>query len=443
MANKIARFRDLGLLCYLNRVALIVKRPRNLVVCGIIGLVGCGPGGPSLERSTDDGSADTSGGGATSEPTADETDGGADAGSTDEAGSGSEESGSTGAEAVPLCFTKTTTIEAHSAVPVSLDSDGRSDLAVTGISINGTAPLQLLLNEGDSWTEIGAYPLGELGRFELLDADLDGLTDVVIHEGDSADYFHNVGGAFDDPVPVDTLFLDATLVDVDGDALPDVVKFLGNQVEVFARNADGSGEALGTFDLPSPDPAAPIGDSCEDWILSATIPSMNSPHSLRGFSRYCDTAGPQSFHDVVEFAPDGSPTWLGELATDSGLSPRWVGDADLDGALDVLESSGRLSRFVDGELVELVDFGGFHVTMGDLDGDGLMDAVAADDAGSRTDPPTAEVRLGAEAWSVHTTVEGGRPEAIADFDGDGDNDILIHDWLIGVPYILSTHECLE
>lgn len=426
-------------------------KSKYLQVAGVCFLTACGPGIRAGESATEDGSTASETGTDSTEPTADETDGdGTDGDGTDDADAGSTDAADsdgtseTGEPAASLCFTKTEgTVMAADATPIALDSDARADLATTGLTVTATAPLELLLNEGNGWSDAASFPLDEFGRFELVDVDLDGLTDVVIDNGTGPEYFHNLNGGFDAPVALDPLFVGATFVDFNDDQVPDVVKVQGAQVEVFTRASDGSGQLVGTFELPLPDIAPPVGDSCEDWALVRATASVGSPHAMRRFSRNCEGAGFEDLYDIVEFDNDGSPTWLGALPTPDVVRPTWLGDLEGDGVLDVLELSGRLSRLVDGGTEEIVDLGTSEVVVGDIDGDGLMDLVARTEEGTRIESPLAAVHLAAESWVRHALVEGSRPIAIADFDGDGDGDILIHSWLIGTAHVLNTHVCLD
>ena len=121
---------------------------------------------------------------------------------------------------------------------------------------------------------------------------------------------------------------------------------------------------------------------------------------------------------------------------------RWSGDLEGDGGIEIIDTLGVTSRIQDGALVPYFDFGSSDYLLGDLDQDGLLDAVVGVDPGDGEDtPPQSAVLFGSQSWSTGHYVEGHHPVAIADFNGDGDHDILLNDFFVGNPFVLDFDLC--
>lgn len=316
-----------------------------------------------------------------------------------------------------------------------LDADGDVDFVTSGSSggVASTAAVRAYFNDGTGafsapvavWSTSGA----SAQDVELLDSDGDGDLDVVFLAGDELLHVRNLGnGTFTTASVLSSnlIALDPTRIevgDVDSDGFDDVVLldegFTGRILWFRCDGAGGFGPAT-AVDLAAGDvSAAALADFDGDGHVDLAAARTVGPyvHIYRG-----GTNG---------FGP----------AQDSGLPPLYYPDslvaADLDGDGDVdlavsadgtaygnratwYENDGA-GQFAPTAELEIPFSPALAMTAADLSGDGVSDLVWSD---------ASEVR-----WrSVGpATVSGPRPIlatgfapniGAADFDGDGDTDIL-------------------
>jgi VCBS repeat protein len=181
------------------------------------------------------------------------------------------------------------------------------------------------------------------------------------------------------------------------------------------------------------------------------IPDIVAPPARLGESRLHIWIGDGKGHFSpwpLSFIEDGKPNPAFSL--DYGAVA--VGDIDGDGRLDVVAAShgnGLVSLFGDGKGTFRVvrrglptrDFSSQAVVLLDADGDGKLDIVAATDAGGATDTHQVRVYLyrGAEGWQYEPeSFVGLYSNSLAawDFDGDGRKDILSGSHFIGANTLL-------
>lgn len=350
----------------------------------------------------------------------------------------------------------------------AIDIDGDGDLDV--ISDLG----HLWINRGNgTWGDqtlqrvTGATSTNSPGIVRVLDADGDGDEDVVLHAG----LLRNTGGAFvvedalgrlmigvERAVPIDA--------DRDGDvdlALSDGTLLLNDGTGTFAAGGQAPIGAIAAGDLD--------GDGAEDLVLvdsgslatprigwaSAGSPFFGTVRSLAGDLPAADLAAGSWRASVVDVDGDGdlditssvngphrlTPmlVWINDgvggfqpafdlfLPTVSESASRTWCDVDGDGLLDLVAESQVLTRRNGGRWVETGSLppGRWLVSAtGDLDADGDLDLVVS--PVSPIPAVTAELHLndgaGNFAQSRILPHASATTYRVADWDGDGDDDLL-------------------
>lgn len=340
-------------------------------------------------------------------------------------------------ELVP-CFVPLSNLSAISVDPMHLDDDGLVDLATRDASIGLGNTVNLQLNEGDAWTLVGTLEGDEFARVVPFDEDLDGLSDLAFYDPPNDPVLlRNIGQKFGPAEPLDEPWIDALFVDLDGVAPDDVVQLIDEfQVDTYLRNPDGS-LAPPVSTLVDPPDAGPDA-TCDPWTFLAGTPSVNTAHFTRRYFRCCG----DDRCDYVTQVLDGSQGMPTAVTTYADPADRWLGDLEGDGIVELIAINGVVESVVDGELVERMDLESREWAVGDLEPDGLLDLVVNVEPGDGRDiQPRSTVLFGADDWAIPYDVEGRRPGPIADYDGDGDGDLLLQGWIVGSPTIYAYSRC--
>ncbi|MGB7233860.1 MAG: FG-GAP-like repeat-containing protein, partial [Candidatus Acidiferrum sp.] len=341
------------------------------------------------------------------------------------------------------------------------DGDGKPDLFLVSASSGGTSHLLRNLGDGkfaDLSSEAGLAIRGSGLGCAAGDFDNDGHTDLAVCLTDGVHLFHNNGaGKFEDvtekvgirrePGCVGLTFVD---YDHDGDLdlyitmQPVAPSSAASQVHNFLwRNngnstfTDVSSETALGFD------ATGAGLVTTDFNNDRAIDFVFAGGSA-GASIYLNPReGKFTPSSAIDFKKENLPPAVGVVAF----------DFDKDGWMDLAFTHAgapgiSLWRNVDGkhlERVPLPDFGwqrGWGISAIDYDNDGWLDLVAAGES-SKGGELRLLRNLGAKGWAdvtkeVHLdTIKLSQPRAIAvaDFDANGDSDLLVTQ-LGGPPVIL-------
>lgn len=294
-------------------------------------------------------------------------------------------------------------------------------------------------DSGVSFAPAVDYPAGEPKALTPADLDDDGILDLVTIDptDNTAGVLFGVGdGTFGD---YDTLAEEVAgtgqtpnglaAADLDDDGNPDLVTAnSGNTVGVMLGNGDGT--------VAEPPVLYATGDNTKP--TSVAIGDVNGdevPDIVAGNSGSNGTSV-----DVLLGNGDGTFADSVLYTTGDGIKPRGValGDMDSDGDLDVVfadSDAGAGVMLGDGEgafaAATLFPTGGdpgdvTAVALGDLNGDGDLDAVLPDSLENRVAVLLGDGEGELSSPTFVDTADGGAPTraALADVDDDGRLDIV-------------------
>ena len=319
-----------------------------------------------------------------------------------------------------------------------LDDDGVPDVVVR----HGPffAPASSLLGQGDGGFEyVGLLGVGPSpSDIALADFDGDGVQDMAMAEAVS-DQVSVLSGHGDGSFGPAASFavgdgpMGIAAGDVDGDGDQDLVAALSGDNEVAVLLGDGSGGFVpgGTFAVGGTQPQRIVlahldGDARLD-LLTLDMGALAGGSPVPGSQGVSVLLGKGDGTFVF-----GSALSLGGVLARAITLGDFDGDGLLDGAVarespdgvSILDNQGNGS-FVAGESIDLAS-GSWprSIEAADLDGDGLLDLVTGDILAS-----TASVLTGQGAGSFsfeHAYSAGWQPAAVAvvDVDGDGALDLL-------------------
>jgi len=353
-------------------------------------------------------------------------------------------------------------------LPGDFDGDGDIDLIAMHESTDAVA---VFFNTGGTLAEGPNTPISDLYRVHLaMDYDLDGLPDLVVQTPSELRlYLNNADGTFTEAtvVPFEQV-LDILPATLDHDTLPDMLVLTRNLITPLRQRADGTFELLTPIEVSNPgsEPILP-GDINGDGLTDI----LHDKHRvLLGEGGGAFGEGPEldpriltliKLHDLDR---DGDPDLLVNAAGVADGSGSFAMLNDGTGGFSFLERSGVITSYYnenntlledvnrDGFLDVIADrnrmidlrFGSgdgsfddvpFHdfftdslrrAMLGDIDGDGDLDIIATGD-----DPEPAIKVLANDGTGTFTTAAAmAAPStiyertALADFDADGDLDIL-------------------
>jgi VCBS repeat protein/Big-like domain-containing protein len=322
----------------------------------------------------------------------------------------------------------------YGALGTDFDGDGYVDLGTVN---EVSADVRVFLNTGDgsgtyAQPFIGPFPVGvEASPNEPADVDNDGKTDAVVSSTDAPGIFvlHGHGdGTFDGTQTILTgsEAHGVAVLDVDGDGDLDIAEALegssSNEIALMLNNGTGTFGAPSFFD-----------SSCDgEWGLGSGDMNNDGITDL--------VVGCVNDQKVSVMLGNGDGTFTVLPAEDAGGEP-WqvaIGDLDGDGNLDAAlalanstDGGGILLGHGDGTFAPVVTYAMPGHTpsskLGDLDGDGDLDWVLSS--------------FGAGLWRIYLndgtgtfTLDQDIPadsnpscSVIIDVDNDGDLDLVLSD----------------
>ncbi len=310
--------------------------------------------------------------------------------------------------------------------PVAQDAaaEGGGALACTGTLAFGTRPL--------------TYVGWQLSLVALRDLNGDGKRDLVnLSDGTVSVWLGTGGGRFlaktDYAIGVSDAPNSMAVADLNGDGKLDLVtaNYPSGTVSVLLGNGDGTFAA--TMDRT-------VGDSRDgtQWTgpTLVTVGDLNGDGraDLVATSRYSNTIsvllgnGDGTFANQVDYSPGG------------GLEEVVLADFDGDGKLDIVTNSapGTVSVLLgrgDGTFASKLDYpvgiapsaSARHFALGDLNGDGKLDVVLADDSASSISVLLGEgdeTPVGPTDYATLQYQTVGASVVLVDLNGDGKLDLL-------------------
>jgi len=300
-----------------------------------------------------------------------------------------------------------TSARPSSVVSADFDGDGKLDLAVVNANANSVS---VLLGRGD-----GTFATAPHSPFTVVGGLLSNGVPIAVTVGD-----FNGDGKLDlavTNIPIDPFSAIGSAI----------TGHVGGGVAIFLGVGDGSFQAVKNFSSGGDFPVAlTTGDFDGDGKLDLAVANLNSGSIsiLRG-----DGSGSFTFATGSPFSICGRPSSIvaADLNRDTKLDLA-VACAD-DNAVAILMGAGNgtFARNVNSPVA--IGLRPSSVALGDLNGDGKLDLVAADLLGS-----TISVSLGDGTGTFLTVTNysvGRHPTSIAleDFNRDGKLDVVVTDSL--------------
>ncbi|HET6724967.1 MAG TPA: FG-GAP-like repeat-containing protein [Gammaproteobacteria bacterium] len=323
------------------------------------------------------------------------------------------------------------TVHPRAVTAADFDDDGAPDIAFVTQG-SGDSTVNVLLNNGDGTFKTGFT--AKMGTIAIgiasADLDGDGNEDVVtadIGSGNVSVFMGNGDGtlksgkAFAAADGVNSV----VLTDIDGDGDMDIVAAAGasQTVAVLLGNGSGGFAAAKTYPAGVAATALAVDDVTGDGKADAVV--ANGDEDQNGVSV------------LVGNGKGGFAPPLPLLATVSETSTVAIADLNGDGIGDIIagnydanaSSISVLMATGKGAFKSHVDYqtgySPFSLAVADFDGDGKQDVIAAD---SNNADVTLLSGQGNGKFQSHTTLQAGNdPDGvgIADVDGDGDMDIVV------------------
>lgn len=340
----------------------------------------------------------------------------------------------------------TTSLSTYSAAWGDYDGDGFPDPYLASLF---NAPAALFRNTGTNFEQIAAAPVGDgiASRAGALwvdtdnDGDLDLFVATTANENDLR-YINSGDGTFtqvsDDPTVVSGGYgQSATAADFDQDGSVDLFVsngggFLAEQNFLFLNTGSGAFTRVTQGDIATevhPSAGAASADYDGDGRMDLFVANIYIGNSL------FRNIGQGAFERVVE-----GPI-VTETETVGATSAAW-GDYDNDGDLDLFVSTGSTMNHLyrnegQGQFVKVASppvttDGGFSAgaVFVDFDNDGWLDLLVARREGSSL--LYRGTKTGFEAVTtgpIADRLSGVNGVAAADYDKDGDVDVLMSNWL--------------
>ena len=388
--------------------------------------------------------------------------------------------------------------ETASAALGDVNGDGKMDLVLATRTSQG-GQVNVLLGDGDG--NFGASiditgTTGPCSLLSLLDLDGDRTLDLVLEVDDVLSIWHGEGdGTFAPGIDFRTgTGEDATsgaLGDFDGDGRPDLAVTFESQgfgwVRVLLGRGDGAFSTTPEYPIGGEAGMSALGDLDGDGVLDlATANGTASVLLGKGdgsFAPHRDFATTEASYaislgdlngdgrlDLVTATPSGDAVSVllnqgeglfvtkGDYATDKQPASLALGDLNGDGILDVVTANNdsnqphwRSSMSVllgtgDGSFAPHVDYPtgtiSFAVALGDLNGDGKLDAVVGNFGGS-SGPSAVSVLLGNGDGTFAEKVDYGTATSVmislvlGDLNADGNLDAVWGDWSAAVEVLLG------